>query len=67
MLGPILYNVHTNDIPISYETRTLVYSNNRVVAAQGRSFPELKEKVKKGLERLSEYYKISHDYWRTKV
>ena len=60
VLAPILYNVYTNDIPMSSETRKFIYADDTAVAAQGKSYPEVEDKLEKELERLSDYYEKNH-------
>lgn len=56
VLAPTLFNIYTNDQPLSPGTNNFIYADDRVVAVQGDSFEEVEEKLGEALEELNQYY-----------
>lgn len=56
VLAPILYNLCTNDQPRPSQTRQFIYADDTAVAAQGKNFKEVEEKLTATLNELSTYY-----------
>lgn len=60
VLAPALYNIYTNDQPLPNATRQYIYADDTAVAAQGRSFEEVEQKLTMTLNELSQYYDANH-------
>ena len=56
VLAPLLFNVYTNDQPLSTDTRSFIYADDRATLAQGKNKREVEEKLMKCLSELSDYY-----------
>lgn len=56
VLAPILFNIYTNDQPIHNETRHFIYADDTAIAAQGKSFKKVEEKITSALDKQSLYY-----------
>ena len=56
VLAPILFNIYTNDQPANPHTRRFIYADDTAVAAQGKTFEEVEEKLTKALSELAIYY-----------
>ena len=56
VLAPLLFNVYTNDQPLSTDTRSFTYADDRATLAQGKNKREVEGKLTKCLSELSDYY-----------
>lgn len=52
----MLFNIYTNDQPITEETRHFLYADDLAVAAQDITFQEVERKFTKTLRELTTYY-----------
>lgn len=60
VLSPVLYNIYTNDVPQSDETKKFIYADDTAIAAQGNEFQEVENTLTKALTEMSTYYNENH-------
>ena len=60
VLAPSLFNIYTNDQPIHPDTRSFIYADDLVIAAQGPTFKGLETTLSDALSGLSTYYKRNY-------
>jgi len=56
VLAPILFNIYTNDQPISPNTKKFLYTDAVAITAQCTTFEKTEEYITKAMEDLSIYY-----------
>lgn len=56
VLAPMLFNIYTNDQPITEETRHFLYAEDLAIAAQDITFQEVERKLTQTLQELTTYY-----------
>lgn len=58
VLAPTLFNIYTNDQPISTDNNVkhFIYADDSAVAVQGNQFGIIEKKLTKTLETMSKYY-----------
>lgn len=56
VLAPTLFNIYTNDQPISPNTKHFLYADDVAITAQCTTFEQAEEYLNKALEDLSTYY-----------
>ena len=56
ILAPLLFKVYTNDQPLSTDTRSFIYADDRATLAQSKNKREVEGKLMKCLSDLSDYY-----------
>jgi len=61
-LVPTLFNMYTNDQPISTDNsaKYFIYADDSAIAIQGNQFEIIEEKLTKTLETMSNYYNDNH-------
>ena len=57
VLAPILFNIYTNDQPITPESRHFLYADDLALAAQAHTFEEVEATLEGGLARMGTYYR----------
>lgn len=60
VLSPLLYNIYTNDQPISRLTNNFIFADDLAMSTQGSSFSEVEEKLAQALDELSDYYDANY-------
>lgn len=60
VLAPLLYNIFSNDQPISCSTKQFRYADDSAVLTQGKSFEDVEIKLTRALEELNIYYEENH-------
>lgn len=60
VLAPLLFNVYTNDQPITPNALHFLYADDLAILVKDRSFEGVEQRLTHALEELSTYYKESH-------
>ena len=56
VLAPLLFNICTNDQPLSESTQRFLYADDLCITAQNKSFEMVKQHLRKALPILTLYY-----------
>lgn len=63
VLGPLLYNLYTADMPTSEETRTAQFADDTAIYTSNRNKKTITRRLQKSMDTLTEYY----ERWRIKI
>ena len=56
VLAPVLFNIYTNDQPVSQGTRSFIYADDLGIAAQNRDIDAMEITLTSALDNLTSYY-----------
>ena len=56
VLAPVLFNIYTNDQPVSQGTRSFIYADDLGIAAQNRVIDAMETTLTSALDNLTSYY-----------
>ena len=56
VLAPVLFNIYTNDQPVSQGTRSFIYADDLGIAAQNRDIDAMETTLTSALDNLTSYY-----------
>lgn len=59
ILGPILFLLHMNDVPLSVESEISLYADDTTLAVSATSNDELRMKIEEDLSRLSRWFNMN--------
>ena len=57
VLAPVLFNIYTNDQPVSPGTRSFIYADDLGIAAQNHKIDDIEVTLSTVLQNLTKYYK----------
>jgi len=57
VLAPILFNIYTNDQPITPDARHFIYADDTAIAVQDNNFEGVETKLEASLKTMTTYYK----------
>ena len=57
VLAPVLFNIYTNDQPVSPGTRSFIYADDLGIAAQNHNIDDIEVTLSTALQNLTKYYK----------
>lgn len=57
VLAPILFNIYTNDQPITPDARHFIYADDTAIAVQDNNFEGVETKLESSLKTMTIYYK----------
>ena len=57
VLAPVLFNIYTNDQPVSPGTRSFIYADDLGIAAQNHNIDDIEATLSTALQNLTKYYK----------
>ena len=57
VLAPSLFNIYTNDQPITINTRSFIYADDLAIATQASTFEKIQLTISTALSNMSSYYK----------
>ena len=60
VLAPVLFNIYTNDQPITADTNSFLYADNLAITTQAQSFGQLENKLTEALQNMTNYYSKNH-------
>ena len=60
VLSPLLFNIYTNDLPLSQGTRRFLYADDLAVTAQYDDFTTVENHLSGALSDLAAYYKVNN-------
>ena len=55
-LAPVLFNIYTNDQPVSPGTRSFIYADDLGIAAQNHNIDDIEATLSTALQNLTKYY-----------
>jgi len=56
VLAPILFNIYTNDQPITPGARHFIYADDTVITVQDNNFEGVESKLEASLKTMTKYY-----------
>ena len=56
VLAPVLFNIYTNDQPVSPGTRSFIYADDLGIAAQNHNIYDIEATLSTALQNLTKYY-----------
>ena len=56
VLAPVLFNIYTNDQPVSPGTRSFIYADDLGIAAQNHNIDDIAATLSTALQNLTKYY-----------
>ena len=56
VLAPVLFNIYTNDQPVSQGTRSFIYADDLGIAAQSTNIDNIEATLTSALDNLTTYY-----------
>ena len=56
VLAPVLFNIYTNDQPVSPGTRSFIYADDLGIAAQNHNIDDIEATLSTALQNLTKYY-----------
>ena len=59
VLAPVLFNIYTNDQPVSPGTRSFIYADDLGIATQNSDIKEIEATLTRALDSLTVYYKAN--------
>ena len=57
VLAPVLFNIYTNDQPVSPGTRSFIYADDLGIGAQNHNIDDIEATLSTALQNLTKYYK----------
>ena len=60
VLAPVLFNIYTNDQPVSPGTRSFIYADDLGIAAQNHKIDDIEATLSTALQNLTKYYNDNH-------